>query len=165
MKALLNRILNREQIASILDNLLANRPVKILRVISRTGKHSSSVPWVYYSNELTDAGASRQAELVGLPTAIDRFATFISFDALIQHFWIWLSTLELTMMAIFKRIAISKAIALFVSEGDCVYSQQHGWATVIEKQFSESLGIPRFWIEVERDSGLEIVEPCLVEIF
>ena len=53
MKALLNRILDREQVASILDTLLANRPVKILRVIARTGKHASSVPWVHYSNELT----------------------------------------------------------------------------------------------------------------
>ena len=149
MKALINRILDREQIASILDTLLANRPVKILRVIARTGKNTSSVPWIYYSNQLTG----------------DRFATFISFDDLIQNFWIWLSTVELTMMAMFKRIAISKVVTLFVSEGDCVYSLQHGWATVIEKQFSESLGIPRLWIEVERDAQIEIVEPCYVEVF
>ena len=149
MKALLNRILDREQITSILENLLVDRPVKILRVIARSGKNASSVPWIYYSNEITG----------------DRCATFISFDDLIQNFWVWLSTLELTMMAMFKRIAVSKAIALFVSQGDCVYSQQHGWATVIEKQLSESLGIPRFWIEVERDSRLEIVEPCFLEVF
>ena len=149
MKALLNRILDREQIASILNTIFAKRPVKILRVIARSGKNASSVPWIYYSNELTG----------------DRFATFISFNDLLQNFWVWLSTLELTMMAMFKRIAISKVVTLFVSEGDHVYSQQHGWATVVEKQFSESLGIPRFWIEVERDSRLEIIEPCFVEIF
>ena len=72
MKALLNRILDREQIASILDNLLANRPVKILRVIARTGKHASSVPWVYYSNELT--GEEARVILKATRTSAKRYA-------------------------------------------------------------------------------------------
>lgn len=46
----INRILQPEQIAEILDTLFVNRPIKILRTIARTGKYSQSVPWVHIDN-------------------------------------------------------------------------------------------------------------------
>ena len=147
MNVRINRILDQDQIASILETLLSSRPIKILKVIARTGKNASSVPWVYYSNELSG----------------DRNATFISFKDLLSNFWIWLSTLELMTLALLKRVAISKVVWHFVEEGDQIYSLQYGWAKVIEKEYSLYQELPRFWIELE--SSIEIVEPCFVEIF
>ena len=59
----LNRILQPEQLNEVLQALFINRPVKILRTISRTGKYSQSVPWVYYECKIT---STRRATFISL---------------------------------------------------------------------------------------------------
>ena len=56
----INRILADSAIAQILDKLFVNRPVKILKTISR---RRNQISWIHYSNEITG----------------QRFATFVSF--------------------------------------------------------------------------------------
>ena len=143
----LNRILDSEQITDILKTLFINRPIKIIRVIARSGRGGSSVPWVYLKNEITG----------------DRVATFISFQDLLHNFWAWLETVKLLVIAHFQRQAISKVVWFFVNQGDRVYHRTLGWGIVVEKQLSVSSKIPRFWLDLE--DRIEIIEPCFVEIF
>ena len=145
----INRILDSEQITSILETLLIDRPVKIIRVIARSGRNNSSVPWLYFENQLSG----------------DRTATFISFEEILKNFWIWLELIQLTIQALYKRINISKVIWQFVETGNLVYSKKHGWVKVIKKEYTESFGIPRFWIKVDKDCSIETIEPCFVEVF
>ena len=149
MNARLNRILDSEQITQILATLLTNRPIKILKVIVRTGRQQSSVPWVYYVNEITG----------------DRYATFVSFQDLLASFWVWLSTVELMAITMFKRQAISRVVWNYVREGDIVYSLKHGWASVVDKDETIHENVPRLWLELDKNSRIEIEEPCFVEIF
>ena len=67
----INRILSDEYTTKILKFIFKNRAVKILRTIARTGRHNTSVPWVYYKNEITQ----------------NKFSTFISLKDLLQNFW------------------------------------------------------------------------------
>ena len=82
----INRILTDNQIVEILNTIFINRPIKILRTICRTGRNATSVPWIHYQNEITG----------------DRLATFISFDDLLQNFWVWLETVNLFAIAFFQ---------------------------------------------------------------
>ena len=141
----INRILDDSAIAQILDKLFVNRPVKILKTISRIGRNQIS--WIHYSNEITG----------------QRFATFVSFADLLRSFWLWLETVNLLAIALFQRQAISEVVWHFVGEGDLLYSRLHGWGLVIEKDRTESLKQPRLWLELE--DSVEMLEPCFVEIF
>ena len=145
----INRILDSEQIALILETLLIDCPVKIIRVIARSGRNASSVPWLHFENQLSG----------------DRAATFISFEEILKNFWIWLESIRLTIQALYKRINISKVIWQFVETDNLVYVEKHGWVKVIKKEYTESLGVPRFWIELDKDCGIETIEPCFVGVF
>ena len=149
MEARLNRILDQEQISQILEVLLIDRPLKILKVIARSGKQQTSVPWIYYENEITK----------------NRFASFVSFKDLTINFWRWLATVQLLAIAILKRQAISKAVWHYVQVGDWIYSSNYGWAKVINKELTNVLKLPRLWLQLESDSKIEIEEPCFVEMF
>lgn len=146
----INRILTDNQITEILNTIFINRPIKILRSLSATGHHKTSVPWVYYVNEITQ----------------ESMASFISFKDLLQNFWVWLESVNLFALAFFQRLAISEIIYRnFINNGDHVYHKNLGWAKIINSERSEKLNMPRFWIELESDSRIEIVEPCYLEIF
>ena len=139
----LNRILDDLHLSQILTTIFRNSPgIVVIRAIARTGHHGTSVPWVYLFNEIS-----------GRYTA-----TFISFDDLLENFWLWLDTIELMAIALFQRRAISEVIFRCVEEGDRVYSRLHGWAIVVFKERSESKRLPRIWLELE--DRLEIIEPC-----
>ena len=103
----LNRILDDLQLTQILNIIFSNSPgIVVIRAIARTGHHGTSVPWVYLFNEIS-----------GRYTA-----TFISFDDLLENFWLWLDTVKLMTIALFKRRAISEVIFRCVEEGDRVFS-------------------------------------------
>ena len=139
----LNRILDDLQLTQILTTIFRNSPgVVVKRAIARTGRNQSSVPWVYLFNEITQRYT----------------ATFISFNDLLENFWLWMDTIELMATALFQRQAISEVIYQCLEEGDRVYSRLHGWAIVVLKERSESKRLPRIWLELE--DRLEIVEPC-----
>ena len=59
--------------------------------------------------------------------------------------------------AIFQRRAISEAVYLYFEEEDRVYSRQHGYEVIVKKERTESLKLPRFWLEL--DDRIAIVEP------
>ena len=141
----LNRILDDIQIDQILKTIFCNKPITVLKTIARTGRNKSSVSWVYLQHDVT----------------LTRTATFISFDELIANFFIWLDTIELMAIAIFQRRAIDEAAYLYFQEEDRVYSRQHGWGVILKKERSESLKLPRFWLEL--NDRIEIVEPCTVQ--
>ena len=145
MSLRINRILDDTAIAQILERLFINRPIKIIRTISRTGRNSIS--WVHYENEVTG----------------QRLATFVSFEDLLRSFWIWLETVNLMAIAIFQRQAISEVVFAVVEVGERVFLSPYGWVEIIDKDRSETLKQPRLWIE--SSDSLDIVEPCYVEIF
>ena len=149
MTLYINRILDYEYITKILNYIFINKPVSIIRTISRTGRNKSSVPWLYYVNEITG----------------QKFSTFISFKDLLQNFWVWLESVNLFAIAFFQRQKISEVVWHFVKVGDHIFSLQHGWATIIEKQILDASQQKRLWIDLESDSQIEIIEPCMVEIF
>ena len=149
MTLYVNRILDDEYITKILNCIFINRPVSIIRTISRTGRNKSSVPWLYYVNEITG----------------QKFSTFISFQDLLQNFWVWLESVNLFAIAWFQRQKISEVVWHFVKVGDHIFSLQHGWGTIIKKQISDAFGQKRLWIDLESNSQIKIVEPCMVEIF
>ena len=145
----INRILNDEYITNILNFIFVNRPVKIIRTIARTGVHASSVPWLYYTNEITG----------------QRFATFISLQDLLSSFWVWLESINIFAIAFNIRKQISKIVYHFLNVGDHIFSLEHGWAYIVKIETSAVSGHLQLWIETEKDSRIEIVEPCKVEIF
>lgn len=142
----INRILEDKIIDRVLSTLLINRPVTILRTIARSGKDGCSVPWVYVENNLTG----------------ERRSTFISFEAILDSFWIMLETLQLMALTVYQRQGISEVVYQFLQTGDRAYHKNLGWVEVVEKERSDKLGLPFFWIEL--DDRLEKVEPCFLEI-
>lgn len=147
----INRLLPVETIKAVLETLVINKPVKILKFIARTGKYLQGTCWIYVENEITG----------------DRRATFVSFADLLRSFWIWLETAQVMLMALYQRIAVSRVVWQYVEEGDRVYSPKHGWVTIIEKELVENFRckdlIPRFWIETEE--AIDRVMACEVELF
>lgn len=143
----INRILDSEQIEQVLQILLINKPVRLLKFFARTGRNESSVPWIYFENEITG----------------DRIATFVSFNDVFSAFLIWLETAQVLLLAFWQRIAISKVIWQFVQVGDRVYSEGFGCVEVVEKDITEGQKIPRFWIAA--DDCLDSVMPCDIRPF
>lgn len=142
----LNRILDDVQIDQIHRTIFCNQPITVLRTIARTGRNNSSVSWVYLQHNIT----------------LTRTATFISFDELLNNFFIWLDTIELMAIALFQRSALNEAIYLILDEEDRVYSCQHGWGIIVKKERTEFKKLPRFWLEL--DEYIASVEPCTVQI-
>lgn len=115
-------------------------------MIPRTGKYKQSCPWVYLENEITG----------------DRMATFLPLKDLLTAFWNWLETAELLFKALWEKIAISKFIWQFVEIGEMVL-YKGAWCEVVDKDFTCSKGIPRFWIA---DSDrIKTVMPWEVQVF
>ena len=108
MTLYINRILDDEYITNILNYIFINRPVSIIRTISRTGRNKSSVHWLYYVNEITG-----------------QFSTFISFQDLLQNFWVWLESINLFAIALFQRQKISEVVWHFVKVGDHIFSPRN----------------------------------------
>ena len=125
----INRILQPEQIAEILDTLFVNRPIKILRTIARTGKYAQSVPWVYYECELTGM----------------RRATFISFQDLLQGFWAWLECANLMLMTLWEINAVTKTIWSVLRVGIWVFHKSMGRSQIVEKDTNKK-GKLRLWL-------------------
>ena len=143
----INRILHNEQIEQVLRTLLINKPVKLLKFIARTGRNSTSVPWIYIENEITG----------------ERMSTFVSMKDVFLAFWTWLETAQVLFLAFWQRISISKVIWQYVEIGETVYNQGYGWVKVVDKDWTEGKGIPRFWIDT--GDRLETLMPCQVELF
>ena len=133
MPTQLNRKLDDSLLFQVLDRLFCNSPVTIIKAIARTGKYAQSVPWVWLRHEISG----------------QTWATFISLEDLLQGFFEWLGTIELMMLALFQKNAIAEIIYAVVKEGERVYSRKNGMITVIEKERTVSLGLPRVWVETE----------------
>ena len=125
----INRILQPEQIAEILDTLFSNRPIKILRTIARTGKYAQSVPWVHYECEITGM----------------RRATFISFQDLLQGFWAWLECANLMLMTLWEVNAVIKTIWSVLRVGTWVDHKSMGKSQIVEKDTNKK-GKLRLWL-------------------
>ena len=133
MSIQLNRKLDDSLLFQVLDRLFCNSPVTIIKAIARTGKYAQSVPWVWLRHEISG----------------QTWATFISLDDLLQGFFDWLDTVELMMLALFQKNAIAEIIYAVIKEGDRTYSRKLGSVTVIEKERSVFVGLPRVWVETE----------------
>ena len=142
----LNRILDDTQIDRILKTIFCNKPITVLRTIARTGRNQSSVSWVYLQHDVTQK----------------RTATFISFNELLENFFIWLDTVELMAIAIFQRQALNEAMYLIFQEEDRVYSRQYGYGIIVKKERTEFKKLPRFWLDL--DDTIATVEPCTVQV-
>jgi hypothetical protein len=145
----INRILPESLVNKLLEFIFVGRPIKLLKTVEATGHHNTSVPWVYYVNEITG----------------QKFATFVSLKDLLVRFYAWLETVNLMAIALVKRLAISEVIFRnFIREDMEAFHKSHGWVTVISCDRTERLGHPRCWIETQ-DGSIEIVEPCQLTIF
>lgn len=144
MSIRLNRILDDTQIDALLKTIFCNQPITVLKTIARTGRNRSSVSWVYLQHDLT----------------LTRTATFISFNDLVDNFFIWLDTIELMAIALFQRRAISEVAYLYFQEEDRVYSREWGWGIIVKKERLNNS--PRFWLLV--DDAIALVEPCTVQL-
>ena len=71
-----NQLLPVEYLKSVLETLIVNRPLKLLRFIPQTGR--SKVAWIYVENTLNKS----------------RYSTFISFADLLESFLCWLETAQ-----------------------------------------------------------------------
>ena len=134
----INQILNPSYIHDALDLLLINQPITILRTIARTGRNGSSVPWVYWENNITGR----------------RTATFISFTDLLQGFWAWLETIQLLVFSFWEKQAIAQAIWHAIEVGDWVYHRQWGKVQIVNKDRCRGIE-PRLWIR-RHQMGLAI---------
>lgn len=135
----ITKFLSEDTIVDLLYTLFCNRPIKFLRIIPRTGR--SQVSWIHFE------------EISGR-----RMATFISFDELLQGFWMWLETVNLMLLAIGIKRTISEVVYHCVAIGDRVFSRQHGWVAIIDKDRTEKLKQPRLWVEWE--DGFCAIAPC-----
>ena len=130
-----NRILQPAQIESLLENLVENRPLKILGSIARTGKYAQGVPWVWFECELTGK----------------RVATFVSFADLEAAFWRWLEKVDVLLLAFWETFAIARVIWNLVDCGDWVYHEQYGRVQVVEKPTSH-IDEFTFWIRYRQSA-------------
>ena len=128
--ARINRILQPEQLHSILETLFINRPIKILRTIARTGKYAQSVPWVHWECEITGM----------------RRATFISFQDLLDSFWVWWESASTFALALWEVSIIAKVIWSVLPVGSWVYHNNIGKAQIAAKDISRKTGKLRFWL-------------------
>ena len=137
-----NKTLHRSQLEAVLKTLFVKLPLKILRFIPSTGR--SGVVWVYVENEISGR----------------RRATFLSFADVLEAFCAWLETLNIMVLAIWQRMHISKTIWQMVNERDLVHHKKYGWVDLIKKQISDG------WLQfrIKTKDGIEIIEPCEVEI-
>ena len=131
MYSQITRLLDGDTIDSIIRTIFIDKPLTILKTAARMGR--SGVGWIYVQNDIT--GQKR--------------ASFLSFDVLLEGFWVWLSTVKLMAIALVKRMTIAEVIYNFVNEGDRVYHQQLGWVDVVEKDRTINAELPRFWVETE----------------
>ena len=126
----INRILKPEQLQDILETLFCKRSVKIIRTIARTGKYKQSVPWVHYECQITKK----------------RRATFISFQDLLDGFWLWWESVSVFALSVWATNIVNKVIWSVLSLGTWVYHKDIGKAQLVEKDISKKTGSLRFWL-------------------
>ncbi len=136
----LNQLLPVEQLKSVLETLIANRPLKLLRFIPQTGR--SKVAWIYVENTLNKS----------------RYSTFISFADLLDSFLCWLETAKIALMAFWQKAVISKIVEPLYEVGDKVYSSAWGIVEILDKDSTHNETVPRLWIETE--NSIERILPC-----
>ena len=135
-----NQLLPVEYLKSVLETLIADRPLKLLRFIPQTGR--SKVAWIYVENTLNKS----------------RYSTFISFADLLDSFFCWLETAKLTLMAYWQKAVISRIIEPLYEVGDLVYSPGWGIVEILDKDSTHNETVPRLWIETEY--SIERILPC-----
>lgn len=133
-----NQLLFPEQVEAALKYHFVNAPVKILKTIAKTGKYRQGTAWVYLLNETTQ----------------EKRASFVSTQDILEGFWRWYQTLGVMAMALWQQIAVGKVIWSVVAINEKVYHPEHGWGTVVEKDFSVNKGIPRLWVEFRSSDAL-----------
>ena len=126
-----NQLLPSELLKSVLETLIINSPLKLLRFIPQAGR--SKVAWIYVENTLTTS----------------RRATFISFKELLESFLSWLEIAKLTVMAWWQKVIISRIVEPLFAVGDRVYTSTWGVVEVLEKDWIHNNSVPRLWIETE----------------
>ena len=137
-----NQLLPVEYLKSVLETLIANRPLKLLRFIAQTGR--SKVAWIYVENTLDNS----------------RYSTFVSFADLLDSFLCWLETAQIALMAFWHKAVISKIVNPFYAVGDCVYTPGWGIVEILDKDSTHNGFVPRLWIETE--DTIEKIMPCEV---
>lgn len=135
-----NQLLPVEYLKSVLETLIANRPLKLLRFIPQTGR--SKVAWIYVENTLNKS----------------RYSTFISFADLLASFFCWLETAQIALMAFWQKVIISKIVAPLFAVGDRVYTPGWGIVEILDKDWTHNETVPRLWIETE--DSIERILPC-----
>ena len=140
----INRLLHQDQLEAVL-NVLFQGKIKILRVIARTGKYLQGTCWVYFES------------------AWGKRATFVSFDDLLKAFLTWLETIKVMFLAMNAKIAISKVIWQLADVGDTIWCDRYGWVELVDRDWTESRGIPVWWIA--SGEQLDKIMPCEAEIF
>ena len=137
-----NQLLPVEYLKSVLETLIADRPLKLLRFIPRTGRNQ--IVWIYVENTLNHS----------------RYSTFISFADLLDSFLCWLETAQIALMAFWHKAVISKIVEPFYAVGDKVYSSAWGIVEILDKDLTHNESVPRLWIETE--DSIEKILPCEV---
>ena len=135
-----NQLLPVEYLKSVLETLIADRPLKLLRFIPQTGR--SKVAWIYVENTIDNS----------------RYSTFISFADLLNSFLCWLETVKLTLMTFWQKAVISKIIDPLYVVGEKVYSSAWGIVEILDKDSTHNETVPRLWIETE--NSIERILPC-----
>ena len=135
-----NQLLPVEYLKSVLETLIADRPLKLLRFIPQSGR--SKVAWIYVENTLDNS----------------RYSTFVSFKELLDSFLCWLETAKLTLMAFWQKAVISRIIEPLYAIGDKVYSPGWGIVEILDKDMTHNESVPRLWIETE--NSIERILPC-----
>ena len=65
-------------------------------------------------------------------------------------------------LALFQKKAICEVVYLCLDIGDRVYHSKYGWGKIVEKQRTERIKQPRFWIETR--NTIEVVQPWEISI-
>ena len=126
-----NQLLPPQLLKSVLETLIINSPLKLLRFIPQCGR--SKVAWIYVENTLTSS----------------RRATFISFAELLESFLSWLEVAKLTLFAWWQKVIISRIVEPLFAVGDRVYTSTWGVVEVLDKDWTHNDTVPRLWIETE----------------
>lgn len=135
-----NQLLPVEHLKSVLETLIADRPLKLLRFIPQSGR--SKVAWIYVENTLDNS----------------RYSTFISFADLLESFLCWLETAQIALMAFWQKAVISRIIEPLYAVGDKVHSPGWGIVEILDKDMTHNESVPRLWIETE--NSIERILPC-----
>ncbi len=140
----INKILNSEQLEAVLQTLLQNRPVKIIRIIAATGR--SQVTWIHIENVLNQR----------------RMASFLSFDDLIKNFWEWLLMLEMFALAAWEIERIRECVWKLIRIGDRIFCKDNNKTGVVACKdiTAEKTKI----LTIDRGKNMSIEDPAYIAV-